>query len=245
MSYTTIEWTDQTWNPVTGCTKTSDGCKNCYAKDIANKKRLEGEEKYKYGFDIVKCHPETLSLPYKWKMPQKIFVNSMSDLFHKDVPFDFIKQVFQVMHHNEHLTFQILTKRPACLLELNPQLKWTDNIWMGVSVENEKVINRIDLLRQTDAKVKFLSIEPLLGSLNNLNLIGIDWVIVGGEKAENARPMKEEWVLDIQQQCKDQNVKFFFKQWGGKYGDGGDLLNGKRYKEIPEYTPSFFGMQIY
>jgi len=242
MTTTTISWADYVWNPITGCTKISDGCKNCYAEKQTNElKKREG--KYKDGFDIVRCHPELLNEPYELKETQKkIFVNSMSDLFHKDVPFSFIKALFNVMHNNQQNIFQILTKRPERLLELDPQLKWTDNIWMGTSVENEKVINRIDLLRQTDAKVKFLSIEPLLGPLNILNLDKIDLVIVGGEKSINARPMKEEWVLDIQQQCKEQDVKFFFKQWGGKNGDGGYLLNGKTYKEILEYTPSFFGM---
>ncbi len=242
MSHTTIEWTNETWNPVTGCTKISDGCANCYAKEITDKKQREGDVKYKNGFDMVKTHPDVLQYPYTLKRPDRIFVNSMSDLFHKDVPLEFIKQVFQVMHHNQQHIFQILTKRPERLLELNSVLTWTDNIWMGVSVENEKVKNRIDLLRQTDAKLKFLSVEPLLSALHDLNLNGIDWVIVGGEKAINARPMKQEWVVDIQQQCKDQNVLFFFKQWGGKHGSGGNLLNGKTYKAIPDYTLAFFGM---
>lgn len=229
------KWWDTAWNPVTGCTQISDGCANCYAKKITEDFQAKGDEKYKDGFDTVICHERVLYYPDRfWKEAQRIFTNSMSDLFHKGVLFEFLQRIFQVMHRNPHLTFQILTKRADRLLELNPHLIWTDNIWMGVTVENEKVINRIDLLRQTGAKLKFLSIEPLLGPLNNLDLTGIDWVIVGGETGINARSMKEEWVLDIQQQCEEQNVTFFFKQWGGRYSDGGNLLNGKTYMNFPK-----------
>lgn len=237
-----IDWTDKVWNPITGCTKTSAGCKNCYAERFTKELQDKGEQKYKDGFKIVKCHPECLREPYKWKKPEKVFVNSMSDLFHKDVPLDFIKQVFRVINDNDQLVFQILTKRAERLLECDPLLKWTNNIWMGVSVENEAVKYRIDLLRECHAKLKFLSIEPLIGSLGELNLNGIDWVIVGGENAPEARPMKEEWILDIQRQCNEQNVLFFFKQWGGRTGHGSCLLNGKEYREIPTYEPAFFGV---
>lgn len=241
MAITKIEWTDETWNPVTGCTKVSDGCKNCYAEKMTGRLAAMGQEKYKNGFNVIKIHPDTLSIPYKWRKPRNVFVNSMSDPFHKDVPLEFIKEVFKVMNDNSKHTFQVLTKRAERLFELSPHLTWTPNIWMGVSVENEKVINRIELLRQTDAKLKFLSIEPLLGPLNNLDLNGIDWAIVGGESGNGARPMKEEWVLDIQQQCEEQNVKFFFKQWGAWGADGvkrnkkanGRLLNGRTYDEMP------------
>ncbi|MDH6304282.1 protein gp37 [Parabacteroides sp. PF5-5] len=234
MNKTNIEWADYIWNPITGCTQISDGCANCYAKEITEDFQSKGSFKYRAGFNTVVCHERLLNEPDYEKEPGRVFANSMSDFFHKDVLFEFLQRIFQVMHRNPHLDFQILTKRADRLLELSPHLTWTDNIWMGVTVENEKVINRIDQLRETGAKLKFLSIEPLLGPLNNLNLTGIDWVIVGGEKGRNARPMKKEWVLDIQQQCEEQNVTFFFKQWGGRYGNGGNLLNGKTYMNFPK-----------
>lgn len=239
MKETFISWTEYTWNPVTGCSKISAGCKNCYAEKIANELQAKGNKRYEDGF-CVRIHPDLLDFPYKMKEGKEIFVNSMSDLFHKNVPLEFIKKVFRVMNDNPQHVFQILTKRPERLLECDHELRWTKNIWMGVSVENEVMRKRIDLLRQCNAKVKFLSIEPLLGPLNYLNLEGIDWVIVGGEKADNPRPMKEEWILDIQKQCKEQNVHFYFKQWGGRNIDGSCLLRGKEYKAKPEYEPPFF-----
>jgi protein gp37 len=193
-----------------------------------------GQEKYSEGFK-VKIHPGELSRPYTWKSPKVVFVNSMSDLFHDDVPFSFVEKVFQVMGNNPQHRFQVLTKRAERLLELNQLLKWYDNIWMGVSVENQKVENRIDFLRETNAKVKFLSLEPLLGPLPNMNLSNIDWVIVGGESGHKPRSMKLDWVLDIQEQCERKGIAFFFKQWGGKNKKkSGRELNGRTYDEMPD-----------
>lgn len=192
-----------------------------------------GIEKYKDAFKIT-THPDQLNIPYTWKSSKIVFVNSMSDLFHKDIPLDFIKKVFHVMNDNPNHVFQILTKRAERLLELQSELRWTHNIWMGVSVENAKVTDRIDFLRQTGARVKFLSCEPLIGELSNLNLDNIDWVIVGGESGHKPRPMDADWVLDIQNQCKNANVAFFFKQWGGRNKKAnGRLLNGRTYDEMP------------
>ncbi|HMS39921.1 MAG TPA: phage Gp37/Gp68 family protein [Pyrinomonadaceae bacterium] len=221
-----IEWTESTWNPVTGCTKISEGCKNCYAEKLALRLKAMGQANYKDGFKLT-LQPKMLELPLSWKKPQTIFVNSMSDLFHKDVPLDYIQKVFNVMAKADWHNFQVLTKRSELLKQFNKELNWQSHIWMGVSVENEKVIHRIDDLRETDAHIKFLSIEPLLGSLPKLDLTGIDWVIVGGESGPKARPMKEEWVLEIKDQCEEQNVPFFFKQWGGvrKHKTGRTLLN--------------------
>lgn len=234
MAQSTIEWTEMTWNPTTGCTKISQGCKFCYAEIMSRRLQAMGVEKYKDNFE-VRMHPEALEVPYTWKRSKVVFVNSMSDLFHKDVPLEFIKQVFDVMNDNPQHVFQVLTKRAERLLELNNELKWSHNIWMGVSVEDEKVRDRIDYLRKTDARVKFLSLEPLIGPLPNLNLEKIDWVIVGGESGHNPRPMNPEWVLDIQEQCERADVKFFFKQWGGRNKKkSGRLLNGKTYDEMPE-----------
>jgi len=234
MAQSSIEWTEMTWNPTTGCTKVSSGCKFCYAEIMSNRLQAMGVEKYKDNFE-VRIHPESLKIPYTWKRSKVVFVNSMSDLFHKDIPLQFIQQVFEVMNDNPQHIFQVLTKRADRLFELHKKLKWTHNIWMGVSVENGKVKSRIDLLRETNARVKFLSLEPLLSPLNNLNLEKIDWIIVGGESGHNPRPMKSDWVLDIQEQCKIANVSFFFKQWGGKNKKAnGRLLNGRTYDEMPE-----------
>lgn len=229
-----IEWTESTWNPVTGCTKISDGCKNCYAEKLALRLKAMGQANYKDGFKLT-LQPKMLELPLGWKKPQTIFVNSMSDLFHKDVPLDYIQKVFNVMAKADWHNFQVLTKRSERLREFNKELEWKNHIWMGVSVENQKVIHRIDDLRETDAHIKFLSIEPLLGSLPKLDLSGIDWVIVGGESGPKARLMKEEWVLEIKDQCEEQNVPFFFKQWGGvrKHKTGRTLL-GKTWNGMPE-----------
>lgn len=235
MATSSIEWTEMTWNPTTGCTKISAGCKNCYAEIMTRRLKAMGQEKYTDGFNIVKTHPTTLLIPYTWKSAKVVFVDSMSDLFHKDVPVEFIKQVFHVMNDNPQHIFQVLTKRADKLFELHKELKWTHNIWMGVSVENKDVINRIGYLRKTNAKVKFLSLEPLLGPLENLDLKKIDWVIVGGESGHNARPVESEWVTSIQEQCETNNIPFFFKQWGGRNKKAaGRLLEGKTYSEMPK-----------
>jgi len=241
MSKTTIEWSEMTWNPTTGCTKLSQGCKFCYAEVMSKRLQAMGQKKYKDNFE-VRTHPKELETPYKWKKSRLVFVNSMSDLFHKEVPTDFIKQVFQVMNDNPQHTFQVLTKRAERLFEIHNELNWTPNIWMGVSVENDEVMERIGFLSRTGAKIKFLSVEPLLGALPNLNLNNIDWVIVGGESGSKARPMEKEWVVDIQKQCEFQSVKFFFKQWGGKNKKkNGRLLNGKTFSEMPkmEFNSTF------
>ncbi|MBK7387495.1 MAG: phage Gp37/Gp68 family protein [Bacteroidetes bacterium] len=234
MAQSSIEWTEMTWNPTTGCTKVSNGCKFCYAEIMSKRLQAMGIEKYKDAFKI-RVHEDQLSLPYTWKSSKVVFVNSMSDLFHHDIPVDFIKKVFKVMNENPNHVFQVLTKRADRLLELHKELKWTHNIWMGVSVENELVTNRINFLRKTDAKVKFLSCEPLIGPLTSLNLKKIDWVIVGGESGHKSRPMDVDWVLNIQEQCAKSNVAFFFKQWGGRNKKAnGRLLNGRTYDEMPD-----------
>jgi len=234
MAQSSIEWTEMTWNPTTGCTKISAGCKFCYAEIMSKRLKAMGVMKYKDGFK-VRTHDDQLAVPYSWKRSKVVFVNSMSDLLHEDIPLAFIKKVFRVMNDNPQHVFQVLTKRADRLTEIDNEIKWTHNIWMGVSVEDERVKSRIDFLRKTKAKVKFLSCEPLIGPLKKLNLKKIDWVIVGGESGHHARPMKEEWVLDIQEQCKKKDVAFFFKQWGGRNKKAnGRLLNGKTYDEMPE-----------
>jgi protein gp37 len=233
MAKSTIEWTESTWNPITGCTKISAGCKNCYASILSKRLQAMGQKKYQNGFAPT-MHPDTLGDPFKWKNGKLVFVNSMSDSFHKEFPLSFIQQMFNVMNETPRHTYQVLTKRAERLEELSTFLNWTDNIWMGVSVENEKTIDRIEHLRKTGAKVKFLSCEPLIGPLTNINLEGIDWVIVGGESGPNSRPMEKEWVEDIQQQCEKAGVAFFFKQWGGvNKKKTGRLLNGRTYDEMP------------
>lgn len=233
MAQSSIEWTEMTWNPTTGCTKVSAGCKHCYAEVMSRRLQAMGVEKYKDGFKL-RLHPDALKIPYTWKSSKVVFVNSMSDLFHKDVPLSFIQQVFAVMNDNPQHVFQVLTKRSDLLLKYHRELRWSHNIWMGVSVENGKVMHRIDDLRQTSARVKFLSCEPLIGPLPNMNLEGIDWVIVGGESGRKPRPMKEDWVLDILDQCKTAGVKFFFKQWGGtNKKKTGRLLLDQTWDEMP------------
>ncbi len=228
MSTTTIEWTDYTWNPVSGCTKVSQGCKHCYAERLANRFWKDRP------FTEVRLHPERLQQPATWKKPRTVFVNSMSDLFHENVPDDFIRKVFATMAANPQHTFQILTKRSERLSGLGRRLTWPDNVWMGVSVENRKAASRIDELRRTPAKVRFLSLEPLIGPLTKLNLDGIAWVIVGGESGPGARPMKEEWVQDLLRQCREAETAFFFKQWGGIFkARRGRLLNNRTYDELP------------
>ncbi len=234
MAQSSIEWTEMTWNPTTGCSKISSGCKFCYAETMSKRLKAMGLEKYKDGFK-VRIHPDQLNIPYTWKSSKIVFVNSMSDLFHEDIPLDFIKQVFKVMNDNPNHVFQVLTKRAERLFEVHNELKWTHNIWMGVSVENEGVIDRIDFLRRTNARVKFLSCEPLIGPLPKLNLNKIDWVIVGGESGHRPRPMDAVWVIDIQEQCEKSGVAFFFKQWGGRNKKAnGRLLKGKTYDEMPK-----------
>jgi protein gp37 len=237
MAQSSIEWTEMTWNPVTGCDKISAGCKFCYAEVMSKRLKAMGVEKYQNEFKLT-IHEDELATPYTWKKSKVVFVNSMSDLFHKDVPIEFIQKVFRVMKENPQHVFQVLTKRADVMLYYDKEgwLDWSHNIWMGVSVENSKVMNRIDLLRQTNARTKFLSCEPLIGPLPNLKLKGIDWVIVGGESGRKPRPMKKEWVLDIKQQCEKSDVAFFFKQWGGtNKKKTGNLLDGKKYLEMPEY----------
>ena len=222
-----------TWNPTTGCSKISAGCKFCYAEVMSRRLQAMGIEKYKDGFK-VRTHPETLNIPYSWKSSKIVFVNSMSDLFHEDIPLEFVQRVFDVMKDNPQHVFQILTKRAERLLELNNHLQWTNNIWMGVSVEDSRVVRRINLLRKTKARVKFLSLEPLIGPLPNLNLKKIDWVIVGGESGHRPRPIEADWVLDIQRQCKLADVRFFFKQWGGRNKKAnGRELNGRTFDDMP------------
>lgn len=230
---TKIEWTKVTWNPTTGCDKISAGCKNCYAAVTSKRMLAMKKPKYKNGFKLT-THPDTLSYPYKLKKPTTIFVNSMSDLFHKDVPFVFIQKVFEVMNNTPQHTYQVLTKRSERVAELSPLLNWTPNIWMGVSVENSDALYRIDDLRKTGASIKFLSCEPLLAELPNMDLKGIGWVIVGGESGPGSRPIEKVWVEDIQKQCLNLNIPFFFKQWGGvNKKKAGKLLNGIIYHEMP------------
>ena len=235
MAYnTSIEWSSSSWNPVTGCNKISPGCKNCYAEKLSKRLKAMGQANYKNGFKLTR-QPQMLELPLKWKKPQTIFVNSMSDLFHKNVPLEYIQQVFDVMKRAHWHRFQVLTKRSSRLAELSPLLEWSLNIWMGVSVESQKYVYRIDNLRRTGAAIKFLSLEPLLGALKNLDLSEMDWAIVGGESGYGARPILEEWVTEIRHQCQNQNVAFFFKQWGGtNKKKTGRLLEGRTWDEMPK-----------
>ena len=233
MATSSIEWTELTWNPTTGCDKTSAGCKNCYAEVMTRRLQAMGVAKYADGF-AVRCHDDALDIPRGWKKPSVVFVNSMSDLFHDEVPLSFIKKVFKVMNECPQHVFQVLTKRAARLEKLSGELKWTPNIWMGVSVENEAVTGRIDHLRKVPAAIRFLSCEPLIGPLPNLNLADIHWAIVGGESGVHSRPMAVEWVRQIQRQCQKADVAFFFKQWGGRNKKAaGRVLNGKTYDAMP------------
>jgi protein gp37 len=249
MAQSNIEWTELTWNPVTGCNKISPGCKFCYAEVMSKRLKAMGIEKYKDGFSI-RLHYNELTTPFTWKKSKVVFVNSMSDLFHPDIPFDYIKAVFEVMNNTPQHIYQVLTKRADRLLELSSKLNWTENIWMGVSVENEKYTSRIDELSNTGAKTKFLSIEPLIGPVKTLNLGNINWVIVGGESGHKARPVKKAWIDYIKEECKKSDVPFFFKQWGKpkfnvnpedptimadhpQHAKGGCELDGKVYREMP------------
>ncbi len=238
---TSIEWTESTWNPVTGCTKISAGCKNCYAERMAKRLKAMGQRNYRNGFRVT-VHPHALNIPIRWQKPQMVFVNSMSDLFHKDVSLGFIQQVFDVMVQAERHRFQVLTKRAERLLELSPQLPWLENVWMGVSVENEDSLHRIDCLRDTGAHIKFISFEPLLGPIRGVNLEGIDWVIVGGESGPRSRAVRREWVTSIRDQCQTAKVPFFFKQWGGFHKKrAGRRLEGRIWSEMPQGLPGLAG----
>jgi len=233
MAESSIEWTELTWNPTTGCSKLSAGCKFCYAEVMSRRLNSMGVEKYRNNFEIT-VHPDTLRDPFTWSGKRLVFVNSMSDLFHEAVPLTFIMMVFEVMNRNPQHTFQVLTKRSDRLAEVADRLTWTPNIWMGVSVEDDRVLDRIDGLRNTPAHIKFLSCEPLIGPLPKLNLRGIDWVIVGGESGRKPRPMEEQWVLDIQAQCERKGIDFFFKQWGGtNKKKAGRMLEGRTWNAMP------------
>lgn len=249
MAQSNIEWTELTWNPVTGCNKISPGCKFCYAEVMSRRLKAMGVEKYKDGFNI-RLHPNELNTPFTWKKSKIVFVNSMSDLFHPEIPDEFIKAVFAVMNNTPQHVYQVLTKRSERLLQLSKELNWTSNIWMGVSVENEKYTYRIAELSRTPAKTKFLSIEPLIGPVRTLELAQIDWVIVGGESGHKARPIKKAWIDYIKTVCETQKVAFFFKQWGKpkfnanpedptimaehpQHAKGGCELDGKVYREMP------------
>ncbi|MEW5978912.1 MAG: phage Gp37/Gp68 family protein [Acidobacteriota bacterium] len=241
MAQSSIEWTESTWNPLTGCTKISPGCRFCYAERMA--KRLQGmrQKRYLNGFKLT-LHEDVVELPLLIKRPQRIFVNSMSDMFHKDVPASFIHWMFNVMRRASWHQFQVLTKRSQRLLEMSSSIDWPDNVWMGVSVESQDFVFRIDHLRHTDAAIKFLSLEPLLGPLPKLDFRGIDWAIVGGESGPGARPMDPEWVLDIKSQCQKAGVPFFFKQWGGfNKKKTGRLLQGRTWDELPSVLDSHLG----
>lgn len=230
-----IEWTEATWNPVTGCTKVSEGCKHCYAERMAKRLHAMGNPRYIDGFNIT-LHHDLIDAPRKWIKPRKIFVNSMSDLFHKDIPLEFIQKVFQTMNETPQHSYQVLTKRPERAAELSSYLTFTPNIWLGTSVENQRVIERMDYLKNIPAHIRFLSCEPLLGPLL-LDLEGIHWVIVGGESGPGARPMEADWALSIRDQCKEQNVAFFFKQWGGvQKHRHGRILDGQIYDEYPQMS---------
>ena len=232
---TTIEWTTLTWNPVTGCSKISPGCAHCYAERMARRLKAMGQPNYSNGFQVT-VHEHMLESILKMRKPRAIFVNSMSDLFHKDVPLEFIEKVFETMTQASQHRFQILTKRSERLLKLSRRLRWPDNVWMGVSVENEDYLYRIDHLRDTGAKLKFLSLEPLLGPLPSLDLTGIDWVIVGGESGPGARPIEKEWVLEIRDRCVEERVPFFFKQWGGtNKKKAGRISEGREWSEYPRF----------
>ncbi len=228
-----IEWTEMTWNPVTGCSKISPGCKHCYAETLSKRLRAMGAERYRDGFEVT-LHPDLISLPLRWKRPRTVFVNSMSDLFQADVPFEFINRVFETMCQCPQHQFQVLTKRSERLVEVAGDLEWSRNIWMGVSIENQDYAYRARLLRSVPAAVRFLSVEPLLGRIDSLPLKGIHWVIVGGESGPGARPMKSSWVESIYRQCREKDVPFFFKQWGGvqKHRTGRELF-GRTFDEMP------------
>lgn len=239
MATSRIEWTNATWNPITGCRKVSAGCELCYAERLSKRLCAMGISKYARGFEVV-LHEDVLQIPLLWKKPRLVFTNSMSDLFHEEVPFSFILEIFSVMAKASWHQYQILTKRSERLLELDSQITWFNNIWMGVSVEEAKYSYRIEHLKRTKSIIKFISFEPLLGPVSDINLSDIDWVIVGGESGPGARLMKEEWVIDIRDQCIRQNIPFFFKQWGGNNKrKAGRLLDGKEWNEFPKNLQNY------
>ena len=233
-----IEWTEATWNPVTGCTQVSPGCAHCYAKTFAERWRGIPGHPYEQGFEL-KLWPERLDQPLRWRRPRVIFVNSMSDLFHEEIPEAFIEEVFRVMGEANWHVFQILTKRHERLLELCHRLPWPPNVWMGVSIENRRFVHRADYLRQVPAAVRFISAEPLLGSLEDLDLSGVDWLIAGGESGPGHRPVHKEWLIELRDRCSQEEVAFFFKQWGGaRPKSGGRLLDGRSWNEMPAERPA-------
>lgn len=241
-----IEWTQESWNPVTGCTKISEGCENCYAAKMAHRLQTMGNPKYSNGFAVT-THEYTLKIPFKWKKPRMVFVNSMSDLFHEDVSVDFIKQVFQIMTSADQHVFQVLTKRPERLVNISDQLEWSPNIWIGVTVESDRHFGRIDLLREVNASLRFICFEPLLSDVSEVDLSNIRWVIVGGESGPGARPIQKEWVTSIRNICVNMGIPFFFKQWGGRNKKAaGRYLEGRKWDQMPETDSSglFFGMQV-
>jgi len=233
MARSSIEWTEATWNPLTGCTKISPGCQHCYAERMAARLKAMGNANYTNGFKLT-LQPHILEKPLEWKRPQMIFVNSMSDLFHKDVPLHYILKVIDVMRRAHWHRFQVLTKRAGRLEEVNPLIDWPDNVWMGGSVEDQATVFRVDHLRRTGASTKFLSLEPLIGPIHTLDLSGINWVIVGGESGPHCRPMKKEWGVALRDQCVRGNVPFFFKQWGGvNKKKAGRELEGRTWNQMP------------
>jgi len=235
-----IEWTDSTWNPITGCSKISPGCKNCYAERLSKRLKAMGVSNYANGFDLT-LQPHMLDRPLKMKKSHNIFVNSMSDLFHEDVPLNYIQQVFDIMRRAHWHQFQVLTKRSQRMFDLSKEIDWPRNVWMGVSVENSDYVWRIEHLQNTNASVKFLSIEPLIGSIQQLDLQDIDWVIVGGESGPHARPMKKDWVLTIKNICQKNDVPFFFKQWGGtNKKKAGRKLEGRTWNQTPEIITTHY-----
>ena len=231
---TKIEWTECSWNPITGCTKISDGCAHCYAATLTRRLVAMHNPRYKNGFNVT-VHDDLIELPKKWKTPRKIFVNSMSDIFHENVPDDIILRIFATMNACPQHIFQVLTKRPERLEQLNDRINWTPNIWMGVTIENNKYLYRADLLRKCDAKLRFISAEPLIGEINDINLEQIDWLIVGGESGSQARPMDISWVRTLRDKAKAEKVAFFFKQWGGTVKKKtGRVLDGRTHDDYPK-----------
>jgi protein gp37 len=228
-----IEWTEATWNPVTGCSQVSPGCAHCYAKTFAERWRGVPGHPYEQGFGL-RLWPDRLDVPLRWRKPRTIFVNSMSDLFHEDIPFEYIERVFETMHAAHWHTFQVLTKRESRLAELAPQLSWTPNIWMGITIENRRFVRRADVLRQVPAAVRFISAEPLLGPLERLELSGIDWLIAGGESGPRHRRVDPGWIRELRDRCGDEGVAFFFKQWGGaRPKSRGRELDGRQWDQLP------------
>jgi protein gp37 len=235
-----IEWTETTWNPLTGCSKISPGCKHCYAERMSLRLQAMGQANYASGFELM-LHEHMVDVPLHWRKPRLVFVNSMSDLFHEEVPEDFIFRVFDVMRRASWHVFQVLTKRSERLLSLSPKIDWPDNVWMGVSVERADYTFRINHVRRTKAKIRFLSFEPLLGPLKDLDLRGIDWVIVGGESGPGARKLEKSWVTEIRDQCLAAEVPFFFKQWGGVFKiRNGRHLEGRTWDEMPQVPDEQF-----